>query len=96
MNLPYLSSLFIVVSIAATISACTQPEIRKERIESDVRQKWNPEKVGELTREQAFNDCNEKAKAFGVRGQDEFNNWDAFMLTCMTDKGFTRTTAKPK
>ncbi len=95
MKLPYLSSLFITISIAAAMSGCTSPEVRKERIESDIKQKWNPEQVGDLTREQAFKDCNDKAKAFNVQAEGELSNWDAFMRTCMRDKGFSRTVPKP-
>lgn len=95
MKLPYLTNLVIVGSVAAMLSGCTSPQVRKEKIDSDIQQNWTPEMVGDLTREQAFTDCNAKSEEFDVRSQDPLNNWDAFMRTCMNAKGFNRTAAEP-
>jgi hypothetical protein len=90
MNLRHLRGFFIVATVAVVISGCTQPEVREERIEADIQRNWKPQKVGDLTREQAFKECNDRAKSSNVAGQ-EFYNWNAFMRTCMREKGFAQT-----
>jgi hypothetical protein len=90
MNLRNLRGFFIVAIVAVVISGCTQPEVREERIEADIQRNWKPQKVGDLTREQAFKECNAKAKSSNV-ASFEFYNWDVFMRTCMRDKGFAKT-----
>ena len=91
----YISSLLIAISVTLAVSGCSQSQMRKESMEGDIQQNWNPEKVGELTREQAFKGCNNKAKAFGADRQTELNSWDTFMLTCMRNQGFDRENRKP-
>lgn len=95
MKIAYSNYLFIVVGVAATLTGCASQETRKDRIDSEIQQEWSPAMIGNLTREQAFRDCDAKSKDFDVRSQDPLNNWNTFMRTCMKEKGFTKTEDNP-